>query len=289
MPDLLKSLPVLDKVAPELAVEIVWRLWRTPRKPRALTADAAPIMELADRSTIAIAGRRIATYRWGSGSRVILLVHGWEGRAADFAPIVRELRSRERTILAVDAPGHGDSSGKRTTVIDYAEVLAEVARRHGRLEAVVSHSLGTPSVAAATRHGLHADRYVSISGVADLSRLVPTFCEALGVRPSTVERVRTRIENRVFSGNRDVWAQYSAAGSPLPAEAPLLVIHDRTDRVVPVVDATLLADAHGPLTRFAMTEGLGHYRILSADAVLDDVSSFLGTPSEVEGNVPAIA
>ena len=67
------------------------------------------------------------------------------------------------------------------------------------------------------------------------------------------------------------------------------MIHDRSDRMVPAVDATLLADAHGPLTRFVMTEGLGHYRILGADAVLDDVSSFLGTPSEVEGTVPTTA
>ncbi|HEU4849863.1 MAG TPA: alpha/beta hydrolase [Terrimesophilobacter sp.] len=289
MPALLNSLPVLDRLAPRLAAEIVWRLWRTPRRSRSLTAGAARVMELAGRSTMLIAGRRIATYRWGSGPRVVLLVHGWEGRASDFAPIVRELRSPERTILAVDAPGHGNSSGRRTTVIDYAEVLAEVARRHGRLEAVVSHSLGTPAVAAATRHGLRADRYVSIGGVADLDRLVPTFCEAVGVHPSTAERVRTRIENRVFNGNREVWAQYSATGSPLPASAPLLVIHDRSDRTVPVVDAALLADAHGPLTRVVVTEGLGHHRTLGADAVLDDVSSFLGAPSEVDGNVPAFA
>ncbi|MBB5633054.1 pimeloyl-ACP methyl ester carboxylesterase [Cryobacterium mesophilum] len=289
MPARLKSLHVLDQVAPRLAAEIVWRLWRTPRKPRPLTAEATPVMDLAVHAMASIAGRRIATYRWGSGSRVILLVHGWEGRAADFAPIVRELRSRERTILAIDAPGHGDSSGRRTTVIDYAEILAEVARRHGRLEAVVSHSLGTPSVAAATRHGLQADRFVSLGGVADLGRLVPTFCQALGVRPSTVERVRTLIENRVFSGDREVWTRYSAAASPLPASDPLLVIHDRADRVVPFADASLLADTHGPLTRSVVTEGLGHYRILSADAVLDEVSSFLGTPSAVEGSVPAIA
>ena len=213
MPALLKSLPVLDKTAPELAAEIVWRLWCTPRRPRALTADATPVMDLADRSTTPAAGRRIATYRWGFGPRVILLVHGWEGRAADFAPLVRELRSRERTILAVDAPGHGDSSGKRTTVIDYGEVLAEVARRHGPLEAEVSHSLGTPSVAAATRLGLHAGRYVSISGVADLNRLVPTFCEALGVRPSTAERVAPASRTASSAGT----AMYGRSTPPLGA------------------------------------------------------------------------
>lgn len=286
---LLNSLPLLDTVAPRLAAEIVWRLWRTPRRPRPLNARDSLVMELATRSTMAIAGRRIATYHWGSGPRVVLLVHGWEGRAADFAQLVRELRSPARTIIAVDAPGHGRSSGRRTTVIDYGSVLAEVARRHGRLEAVVSHSLGTPSVAAATHHGLHADRYVSISGVADLAGLVPKFCEALGVSPSTVAKVRARIEKNVFARNLDVWAQYSAPRSPLPASAPLLVIHDLADRMVPVADAAVLADAHGPLTRVVTTEGLGHHRILSANRVLDDVSAFLGATSEVDLAVTAHA
>ena len=302
---LLNSLPLLDTVAPRLAAEIVWRLWRTPRRPRPLNARDSLVMELATRSTMAIAGRRIATYHWGSGPRVVLLVHGWEGRAADFAQLVRELRSPARTIIAVDAPGHGRSSGRRTTVIDYGSVLAEVARRHGRLEAVVSHSLGTPSVAAATHHGLHADRYVSISGVADLARLVPKFCEALGVSPSTVARVRPRIEKNVFARNLDVWAQYSAPRNPHPPptppgrfkppaagrgpRAPLLVIHDLADRMVPVADAAVLADAHGPLTRVVTTEGLGHHRILSANRVLDDVSAFLGATSEVDLAVTAHA
>ncbi len=176
-------------------------------------------MDLADHSTEWIAGRRIATYRWGTGSRIILLAHGWEGRASDFAEIVRELRTSERSIIALDAPGHGTSSGKRTTVIEYGQVLAEMARKFGPLEAVISHSLGTPSVATAARSGLRADRYVSISGVADLGNLVPRFCEIFGLGPDTVARVRTLIEDRVFDGDRDVWDHYSAGRNPSPPHA----------------------------------------------------------------------
>jgi pimeloyl-ACP methyl ester carboxylesterase len=275
MSGVLSSLSLLERISPALAAEIVWRAWRTPRKPRTMGRDAVPVMDLAEESTVDIAGRRIALYRWGAGPRVILLVHGWEGRASDFAQIVRELRSSDRTILALDAPGHGKSSGKRTIVIDYGEVITKVTRRFGPLDAVVSHSLGTPSVAAAVGNGLTADRFVSISGVADLAALVPKFCEILGVGPGTVSRVRTRVEDRVFGGNRGVWAQYSAASSSFPASAPLLAIHDRSDRMVSVDDAAALADAHGPDTKTVLTDGLGHYKILSADSVLDEVSAFL--------------
>ena len=277
MSALLNSLPQLEKIAPRLTTEFVWRAWRTPRKPGAVSLDAGPVMDLAHETREGIAGHQIALYRWGSGARVILLVHGWEGRASDFAPIVRELRSRERTIIALDAPGHGKSSGRRTNVIDYGAVLADLASRYGRFEAVISHSLGTPAVAAATHRGLAADGFISISGLADLTPLVSTFCRALGLSPAMSDRVRERLEDRVFDGDRDVWQRYSAAQKPLPAESPLLIIHDRGDRMIPFGDAELLALAHPGKNRILATDGLGHSRILAADIVLDAVLDFLDT------------
>lgn len=274
---LLKSLPLLERIAPQLTTEFVWRAWRTPRKPRAVSPGAEPVMELARESREGIAGHQIALYRWGSGPRVTLLVHGWEGRASDFAPIVRELRSRERTIIALDAPGHGKSSGRRTNVIDYGAVLADLASRYGRFEAVISHSLGTPAAAAATHRGLAADGFISISGLADLTPLVPLFCRALGLSPAMSDRVRERLEDRVFDGDREVWQRYSAAQKPLPPESPLLIIHDRADRMIPFGDAERLAHAHLGKNRILATDGLGHSRILAADAVLDAVLDFLDT------------
>ncbi len=287
MSALLNSLPQLEKIAPRLTSEFVWRAWRTPRKPRAVGPAARPIMELAHESREGIAGHQIALYRWGSGPRVILLVHGWEGRASDFAPIVRELRSRERTIVALDAPGHGKSSGTRTNVIEFGAILSDLASHYGRFEAVISHSLGTPAVAAAARRGLEADSFISISGLADLTRLVSTFCDALGLSTAISGRVRVRLEDRVFGGDREIWERYSAAQSPLPADSPLLIIHDRSDRLVPYADAELLAHAHPGKNQTLTTEGLGHSRILAADAVLDAVLAFLDAPALVQEPVGA--
>lgn len=289
MSAVLNALPFLERLDPRIAAEVVWRAWRTPRKPRATAERAEWVMALADESLEHISEHRIATYRWGSGPRIVLLVHGWDGRASDFAAIVRELRSSDRTILALDAPGHGKSSGKRTTVIDYGSVLAELAARRGPFEAVVSHSLGTPAVAAAAAGGLAAGRYVSISGVANLEALVPRFCELLGVGSATSTRTRSRIEDRVFDGDRDVWARYSADRNHVPESAPLLVIHDRGDRMIPFADSASLAEAHGPLTRMIATEGFGHSRILGADSVLDEVADFLDVRAAVPTVQPALA
>lgn len=68
----LESLSILEQVAPRLAAEVVWRMWRTPRKPRTVPESAKRMMALADHSTEWLAGRRIATRRWGTGPRQIL-------------------------------------------------------------------------------------------------------------------------------------------------------------------------------------------------------------------------
>lgn len=266
----------LERVSPSLAAELVFQRWRTPRAPRAPRADAQLVMDDAVAKGVRVRQHRIATYRWGSGPHVVLLVHGWEGRASDFTPMVRELRSRKRTIIALDAPGHGASTGRRTTIPDYGLVLADLARGLGRCEAVLSHSFGTPAVALATRHGLAAERYVSISGVAQIGNLVTTFCDALGVSGETSARVRVLAENRAFAGDRSIWERLSAAQNPLPAASPLLAIHDRNDHMISFDDAGVLARAHGTNTRLLATEGFGHSRILGADPVLDAVAEFLG-------------
>lgn len=286
---MLSSLSRVERVSPALAANLVFSRWSTPGRPRAARREASFVMQDATYERVSLGRHTIATYRWGSGPNVILLAHGWEGRAADFAPIVRELRSNARTIIALDAPGHGRSSGKRTTVPEYGAVLAELARQHGHLAAVVSHSFGTPAVASATREGLTADRFVSISGVALLHNLVATYCTALGLSDNTAARMRTIAERRAFHGDRTIWDRLSAPASPLPVNSPLLVVHDRSDKLVSFEESSVLAEAHGAKTEFLATEGLGHSRILAADEVLDAVCDFLANQTADHSRQPVLA
>lgn len=272
----------LEKVSPGLAAEVALSWWRNPRRTRALRPTEALVMEDAEVRILPLGRHSIATYRWGSGDNVVLLVHGWEGRAADFVPIVRELRSRDRTIVALDAPGHGRSSGTRTTIPEYGAILAELGQQLGNLDAVVSHSFGTPSVAIATQHGISAARFVSLSGVAQLGGLITTFCGLLGLSDRVATRMRVLAERRMFNGDHTVWDRLSAPESPLPAKSPLLIVHDGEDRLVPFSEADVLMRAHGGNSRMVATQGLGHSRILSDDGVLDAVAEFLSDSASVK-------
>ena len=101
-------------------------------------------------------GRRVVSYEWGSGSSVVLLVHGWRGRASQFASLIRELRYEGHTIVAFDAPASGDSEGTRTDAADYLDVMRALQSRYGAFSGVVGHSFGSLVGLAAIHEGLAA-------------------------------------------------------------------------------------------------------------------------------------
>jgi pimeloyl-ACP methyl ester carboxylesterase len=232
------------------------------------------VMDHARRSTIRVRGRRVTVYRWGTGSDAVLLVHGWQSRAAAFAPLVRELRAAGRTIVAFDAPAHGESSGLQTDVRDYAAIIAELARQHDGFEAIVAHSFGTPGAALAIRSGVRVGRLVTINGAADFEYLLQSFARKLGLRDSSVLAIRRLTERRLFPGTADIWTTLSAT-APLPVEVPWLVIHDDADTMIGLDQAHALLAAHHASTTLVVTHGLGHNRPLRDESVLDRISAFM--------------
>lgn len=265
-----------DRLAPPLAAEAAYALWLSTGRRKRVHPLERVVIDQAAVSSIRIGGRRIAVYTWGTGPRPILLVHGWQGRAAEFGEVVRELRGDDRTVIAFDAPGHGASGGRRPDIRDFAEIIRVLGERHGTFEAIVAHSFGSPAAALAIRSGTRTRRFVSVGGVAQMDYLAEKFGRMLGLRPATVEGMKRRIEQRRFRDVPDVWAAFSSTTTPLDADISLLIVHDRDDLVVDAVQAEALAAAH-PLTATTMfTSGLGHHRILRDDAVLDAIGEFVG-------------
>lgn len=266
---------LMQRVAPPLAAEAAYSLWlSTGRRKRVHPLERA-VIEQATTSTIRAGRSRIAVYTWGTGPRPVLLAHGWQGRAAEFAELVRELRAQDRTIIAFDAPGHGASGGRRPDIRDFADVIAALGRRYGTFEAIVAHSFGTPAAALAIRNGTRAHRLVTIGGVAELDYLATSFGRILDLSPRTIAGLKRRIEQRRFHTVPDVWTALSATAAPLGM--PMLVIHDRDDLMVHFAQAEALVAAH-PHSATLFTSGLGHHRVLRDDEVLDAISEFVSEP-----------
>nr|MBA3542137.1 hypothetical protein [Deltaproteobacteria bacterium] len=107
-------------VSGDLGTTLAERLFTSPRRhPRpdrekAILATARPFtVDVALRSP-RWRGHHIdvAAWRWGHGPTV-LLVHGWEGRGSQLGSFVEPLVAAGLSVVAFDAPAHGDSAGNR--------------------------------------------------------------------------------------------------------------------------------------------------------------------------------
>jgi pimeloyl-ACP methyl ester carboxylesterase len=274
LPPVSRVVRALERIAPALAAEAAYAVWRSPGKRVAVHPTEAPTMEDAVTRFIRVRGKRVATYEWGSGSRTVVLVHGWRSRGSAFAPLVRELRQSGRRVVAFDAPGNGLSSGSRTDVRDYAAIIAELEPAGG-YEAIVAHSFGAPAAVLALRSGIRSSRIVTINGAADFEHMLAGFGRTFGLTPRIIAAVRARTERRMFRGVDDIWNRYSAISSPLPLDTPWLVLHDEDDAMIDVSEAHALAAAHPRSARLVLTSGLGHNRPLRDDAVLDGIVAFI--------------
>src|SRR5688572_16505713 len=163
-------LAVSSLLVPELASALAERLFLTPPRPAGYAASAVDFLD--SKSEIFEHRRRsIATWEWGWRDverPAVILAHGWGGYAAQMRGFVAPLLEAGYRVVAFDQPAHGVSEGRTTSLLDFADVLAAVARRSGALQGIVAHSLGGAAAALALSRGLAAKRAVLIGASLDV-------------------------------------------------------------------------------------------------------------------------
>jgi len=161
-------------------------------------------------------------------------------------------------VVAVDAPGHGDSPGRQCSVLAAAAALRAVGQELGPFSAAVTHSFGCACLLVAISQGLEVRRAVCISPPNRLEWLIERFADALEMPAAVREAMVAQLEARYGA---DIWEQVAADALVARLGIPGLVIHDRQDRQVPWQLAGEIADAW-PGAELLLTDGLGHSRIL---------------------------
>lgn len=260
-----------SRVAPGLTAAAAERLFFKTRRsgPRAGEHD---VLEGATPSSIA----GMKTWSWGHGPTV-LLVHGWNGRATQLGGFVEPLVARGFRVVAFDAFGHGKSPGGSMSLPEMASCIGRVADELGDVYGVIAHSMGGAATTIALADGLQIERAVFISPPADPRQFLEIFSAALAITDDVRARLKERVERRVRVSMEDMRATQIAPS----LQVPLLVIHDRNDKEVPVRSGQSIAEAW-PDADLIITEGLGHQRILRADAVQNVAVSFIDAPKRLK-------
>lgn len=280
----------LGAVSPRAAAAVALRLFMHVGRPDRVQDADKPTMEAAIRSTVQVAGlgRRpvdVVVYEWGRGDRVVVLAHGWRGRASQLAALVRDLVFEGYRVVAFDAPAHGASGGRHTSLFDWIDVLRALQDRHGAFHAVVGHSFGALGVLVAVADGVRTERVITVAAPADADTLLTQFGAMLGYGERTADAVRRRFAERFLPPADDPLSRVSAIARPLPPGVRLWAVHDEGDRQVPFSEAARLAAAD-PGTSVIATRGLGHGRILRSDVFLDATLQALAEPAELAEPAP---
>lgn len=268
----------LQAVSPRWAAAAMHRLWFTPPSPRPWPSSRR-LFTRAAALRLAVKGRRVAAWRFGVGPPVALL-HGWGGHAGHLAAFVQPLLEAGFQVVALDAPGHGESEGsamgfRQSSFFDFADALEAAVGEVGPLAGVVAHSGAAGAVGLALRRGLALPRVVLVAPLVHPWRYAAPFAEALGLEGQVLELFREGVERRL--GVR--WEELELTAPALRALAPpTLVVHDRDDREVPHAEGAALAAAWPAELR--TTTGLGHLRVLGDAGVITAAVGFLrqGSP-----------
>ncbi len=275
----------MHPLAPRRATSLAARWFLTPSRAAARprgqvlselargSAVATRASALADPGTPLVLSdgrRQLTAYSWGRGP-LALMVHGWNGRGLQLAAMGRALAARGYRAVAFDHPAHGASSGRTVTIPEMADAIHMVSEQLGPVRALVAHSLGAVAATVALSRGLEVDRAVFLAPPLHPEQWISRFGRALGLPASAEAGLIAAVEAR--------------AGVPVTAIQPLelapalrtalLIVHDRSDREVPLADGEGLARVW-PAARLVITEGLGHKRLLFSPVAADIVADFVG-------------
>ncbi|MBW1875901.1 MAG: hypothetical protein JRI98_11115, partial [Deltaproteobacteria bacterium] len=109
----------------------------------------------------------------------------------------------------------------------------------GGVYGVIAHSMGGAATTLALSEGLEIERAVFISPPSDPNEFLDIFSAAIGISGGVRTRVKRRVEHRLGIRIDDLRANVLAPSMRIP----LLVIHDRDDKEVPVDAGQSIAGA----------------------------------------------
>lgn len=274
----------LARIAPRTAGRHAYRLFSTPRRRASVPSAVEGVMDRAERFDIESGEYRVAAYRWTADSAVgatpprIMLVHGWESRAARMAVWVDPLLDAGFEVVAFDAPAHGASTGRRANPMALTEAMWAVIERVGLPTACVGHSLGGFASLLAVaggrligRESLAAERLVILAGAGSGVDAMAMFCDVLGLSEGFLPLL---LEGATEGAGGLKVADFDAHRLFGDYPVPTLWLHDPEDDEVPFEAAERVARVcpHVTLERI---EDLGHHRIVRDPAMITRGLEFL--------------
>lgn len=251
-----------------LAILVVRALATTQRPP--VTSAQQQALGQATELRYGDAKRNVA-WTWGEGPLVIL-VHGWNGRAAQLAPLAEHIASQGFRCVAIEVTGHGSSPSNRTGWAHFIKDIAALTQTLGRdVHAYVAHSAGGLTMMAARGlKGIAANLYVCICAPSHPFPPINVLRKRLNPGPGVIDGYRRYIASQ-FDAN---WDALASGSSYAGAGADLLLFYDKGDKFVGHDEGDRILELC-PGAHLMKTDAYGHTKILAAPELFQAVGTFL--------------
>jgi pimeloyl-ACP methyl ester carboxylesterase len=264
--------PKLERFAPPLATRLFVQLFFTPLH-WGYNEKELEWVNKAERIPLDLNGKKVAVYSWGNSTDpVVLFVHGWAGRATQFRNFFPVLMHAGFRVVAFDGPAHGKSDGKRTNILEFAEVMRKIFAQVGEPKAIVAHSFGGVVSLYCATQGLPVKKLINIGSPVIGDKIIRTFLDAVNGSWPTAEKFKTYMKRKYNRTFDEFSAQFFI--KQLKEPISLMLVHDEHDKDVSIDHAETLVQLY-PAALLYRTSGLGHTRILKDETVIKDCLRFI--------------
>lgn len=264
------------RLSPLLAAKFALELFLTPPR-RKLDAVDVPVVARARRRKLAVERGSVAALEWSPqtpapAAPTVLLLHGWGSHAARFGDFVAPLTAAGYRVVGIDAPAHGDSTGRRSDLGQFRSALRVALAEFAPVTGIVAHSMGANAAVWQLADEPHPDvRALVVIGMPrDAGYMLESFALVLDLRADVARRLREQFTRR-FGATPEQFSSHELAAR---LAVPTLVVHDSDDDVAPADHAREFA-ARLRQSHFRETRGLNHSGALRHADTIDEIVAFL--------------
>lgn len=262
---------IADTLFPTVAAKQVYKVMSNP-KVRKLRAFEEEILEKAVQERIPFKGGEIQLYKWGNPhDDVIFLVHGWEGQAGNFGGLIDILLAKKYYVVAFDAPSHGRSSKRNTSMFEFVELISSLFKAY-KPKKVISHSFGsvTTLMTASNLPELFINQWIVVTTPHNFKDRIDDVKKFLGLTNRTIDKVIDTFEADTGYQLDDLNVEHY--GDKIPHVKEVLIVHSKTDKIIPI-ESSRITHQNIPQSELIELDGLGHYAILWSNALKEIIET----------------
>ena len=244
----------LSYINPAKAAKLAYKFFSEPRDGRLLKDRLPEVLQSAQAEMLTHNDLIFQMYTWKGNEKTILLVHGWESNTSRWEQLLKYLRKSGSTIIAIDAPAHGLSSGTEFNIPRYAEFIHIIVEKF-HPQVLIGHSLGGATAMYYQSHYPNdiIKKMVVLGAPCDLDTILNNYKGMLGLN----KKVSNLLENHFIKHFRIKTKEFSGSLFASKIKAKGFLAHDVDDEVVAFKEGEKIARAW-PDAEFVVTKGLGH-------------------------------